>query len=277
MSNQFPDDDALQRALRDTPPEDLRHRVARAALDYRAAWVVLGGRIQEVVEETAWRGWGYRSLRAWAQSELGLPATLVSRLTRGFRWLQEEAPELQAQWTDAGESTWSRPVPDLQAVVLLDDARHAVEASTMDEPSYQDLRGRVLRGEEGAAAVRKEVRRAMLGEDADTDPALKTLRKMYEATERLLKQFREMGEENTELIDLASAMRNRLDEAIRKREHAAGGDGDDLVDTDDGPPPFDDVRPASTDDDAYDTGVDETYDESALPFDGADETPWEDD
>lgn len=197
--------------LRVHPPETLRHRAMRAALDWKAAWLRLGATLTEAQQDRAWVSFGFRSMKLWAEGELGVPATMARRMLQGFEWMQDEAPELARPALHADGPGVDRPVPDPNTVAALADARRKVDESIVPAAVYEDLRTRALRGESGATEVKRELKAFVdPTPESDENADLPRVKKALRGAEKLLEQIGELGEPPPELVQLVADLRDRL-------------------------------------------------------------------
>lgn len=201
-------------------PEEPRYRVLKAAVDYKASWLELAERLNMVAENKEYKEWGYKTFKAYCQEELQLAPVVVSKLVRGFQWVDREAPQLLPRHIEEGDAPAlaareGRAVPDMDVVGVLMKAEREVERDRLSRDTYDEIKGRALRGEQPIKELKKELK------DAVTEPAssgdeerLKMLRRTLSAAEKIVTQLEEVIADDAELRALAEQLRERLFERV---------------------------------------------------------------
>lgn len=145
-------------------PDSPRYRALEAALAFKSSWIILGEHLTTVARMGLWRGWGYASFERYCAEEVHVSAATAKKLVRSFQWLGEEAPEYLPTISE-GRILPSRepppgPLPDLGAVHVLADARHALNEQKVPEDAYLALKQAALEGE-SASALRRTLKDAI--------------------------------------------------------------------------------------------------------------------
>ena len=124
-----------------------RYRVLESALAFKSSWVILGEHLSEILKNQFYKGWGFASFERYCADELFITAATAKKLVRSFTWLGDEAPEylpprdrseLVRRSNDA--TLPEGPLPDLNAVNVLADAKKALGEAKVSEDAYLSLK-----------------------------------------------------------------------------------------------------------------------------------------
>lgn len=177
--------------------ESERYRVLEAALAFKSSWVVLGEHLAAVLRTSAFKGWGYASFERFCADELFLSAATAKKLVRSWSWLGEEAPEylppktsseLQARKHDLPPG----PLPDLNAVAVLADAKKAFNDAKVSEDAYLSLKRAALDGE-SASALKRALSESIpeANKPKQANDKVRHLRKALTAVVKVIDEIRE--------------------------------------------------------------------------------------
>lgn len=178
-------------------PDTDRYRVLEAALAFKSSWVVLGEHLATTLKSSSWKAWGYASFERFCADELFLSGATAKKLVRSWAWLGEEAPEylppkssseLQARKHDLPPG----PLPDLNAVSVLADAKKAFNDARVSEDAYLSLKRAALDGE--TASALKRALSESIPESAKpkkADDKVRHLRKALTAVVKVIDELRE--------------------------------------------------------------------------------------
>lgn len=176
-----------------------RYRVLEAALAFKSSWVVLGEHLAAILKNQAFKGWGYASFERFCGDELFLSAATAKKLVRSWSWLGEEAPEylppksnfeLKAR-NDKSELP-PGPLPDLNAVAVLADAKKAFNDARVSEDAYLSLKRAALDGET-ASALKRALNESIpdSAKPKQADDKVRHLRKALTAVVKVIDELRE--------------------------------------------------------------------------------------
>jgi hypothetical protein len=174
-----------------------RYRVLEAALAFKSSWVVLGEHLAAVLKASAFKTWGYASFERFCADELFLSAATAKKLVRSWSWLGEEAPEylpprssseLQARKDELPPG----PLPDLNAVAVLADAKKAFNDARVSEDAYLSLKRAALDGET-ASALKRALNESIpdASKPKKADDKVRHLRKALTAVVKVIDELRE--------------------------------------------------------------------------------------
>jgi hypothetical protein len=166
--------------------ETPRYQVLQSALAFKSSWVVLGEQLAKVMEGGWFRTWGYASFERFCADELFISAGTAKKLVRSFSWLGEEAPEYLPPADGAAlrqrkHDLPDGPLPDLNSISILADAKSSFEESRIPEDAYLALKQAALSGE-SASALRRALKESVPeSQRQPTDDRVRHLRKALTA------------------------------------------------------------------------------------------------
>jgi len=192
---------AIEDLMHKLEPGTPRFQVLESARRFKSSWVELGERLIAVGEQKLYREWGYITFEEYCAKEVRIKKPTALKLTRAYRFLEKEEPELLARREEL------RPLPDYRSVDLLCKAR---EEGLAEEP-YHDLRKAVLEEERSHPTILKRYR------DASPPPADErekaALRRALSATRQLETALGELPPLPDRLQPTLPALRVFLEEA----------------------------------------------------------------
>ena len=206
--------------MAELPPESPRYRVLEAALAFKSSWVILGEHLADVLKDGSFREWGYASFERYCADEVHVTAATAKKLVRSYAWLGSEAPEyLPPRSADEVKSKRSHfppgPLPDLNAVSVLADARVACDEARVPEDAYLAIKQAALEGE-SASALRRALKDS-IPEHLRPKPAddkVRHLRRALTAVVKVIDELREWdsGGESAgdELLVQAETLRDAI-------------------------------------------------------------------
>ena len=136
---------AIEHLMHQLDPGTPRFQVLASARRFKSSWVELGERLIAVGEQKLYREWGYVTFDEYCAKEVRIKKPTALKLTRAYRFLEKEEPQLLARREEL------RPLPDYRSVDLLCKAR---EEGLAEEP-YHDLRRAVLEEERSHPTILK--------------------------------------------------------------------------------------------------------------------------
>ena len=139
---------AIDNLMHQLEPGTPRFLVLESAKRFKSSWVELGERLINVNENKLYREWGYVSFEEYCAKEVRIKKPTALKLTRAYRFLEKEEPQLLARKEEL------RPLPDYRSVDLLSQAQ---DKGLADEP-FQELRKAVLEEERSHPTVLKRYR-----------------------------------------------------------------------------------------------------------------------
>lgn len=178
-------------------PDTERYRVLEAALAFKSSWVILGEHLAAVLKGQAFKAWGYASFERFCADELFLSAATAKKLVRSWSWLGEEAPEYlpprsSSELIARKDDLPPGPLPDLNAVAVLADAKKAYADAKVSEDAYLSLKRAALDGE--TASALKRALNESIPESAKpkkADDRVRHLRKALSAVVKVIDEVRE--------------------------------------------------------------------------------------
>jgi hypothetical protein len=203
--------------------ETPRYQVLQSALAFKSSWVVLGEQLAKVMEGGWFRTWGYASFERFCADELFISAGTAKKLVRSFSWLGEEAPEYLPPTDDAAlrqrkHDLPDGPLPDLNSISILADAKSSFEESRIPEDAYLALKQAALAGE-SASALRRALKESIPESQRPkpTDDRVRHLRKALTASVKTIDSLREWDADGNaggeDLLVMAERLRDTI--AIR--------------------------------------------------------------
>lgn len=193
---------AIENLMQQLEPGTPRFQVLESARRFKSSWVELGERLIAVNEKKLYREWGYVTFEEYCAKEVRIKKPTALKLTRAYRFLEKEEPQLLARQEEL------RPLPDYRSVDLLCRAR---EEGLAEQP-YHDLRRAVLEEERSHPTILKRYR--------DTAPAppqdereKAALRRALSATKQLETALGELPPLPDRLQPTLPALRVFLEEA----------------------------------------------------------------
>jgi hypothetical protein len=139
---------AIENLMNNLEPGTPRFQVLDSAKRFKSSWVELGERLIAVNEQKLYREWGYVTFEEYCSKEVRIKKPTALKLTRAYRFLEKEEPQLLAKREEL------KPLPDYRSVDLLCKAR---EEGLSEEP-YHDLRTAVLEEERSHPTILKRYR-----------------------------------------------------------------------------------------------------------------------
>jgi len=139
---------AIENLMHQLEPGTPRFEVLESARRFKSSWVELGERLIAVNEKKLYREWGYITFEEYCAKEVRIKKPTALKLTRAYRFLEKEEPQLLAKREEL------RPLPDYRSVDLLCKAQ---EEGLAEEP-YRDLRKAVLEEERSHPTILKRYR-----------------------------------------------------------------------------------------------------------------------
>ena len=216
-----PDARRVQDTMAGLEATDPRYRVLKAALGYKAAWVVLAEHLSEVYSDRHYRNWGYKGFNQWVKGEVQLGPSTAKKLIRGYRWLQQQAPQYIPRPVDEEAGAWAppdEPVPDYGVVNVLAEVHEAFEDQRVNREAYDMLRESAFDPDTSAAKLRRDFEEAIpehLREQRPADP-LRPLRLALSAADKVVERLAEAQDEEDGSIGAPEAV---FEEAIALRDH----------------------------------------------------------
>jgi len=183
---------AIENLMHQLEPGTPRFEVLESAKRFKSSWVELGERLIAVNEKKLYREWGYITFEEYCSKEVRIKKPTALKLTRAYRFLEKEEPQLLAKQEEL------RPLPDYRSVDLLCKAQ---EEGLAEQP-YQDLRKAVLEEERSHPTILKRYR------DASPPPPADELEKA--ALKRALTATRQLESALGELPDLPERLQPTL-------------------------------------------------------------------
>jgi hypothetical protein len=202
-----------------------RYLVLQAALAFKSSWVVLGEQLAKVAEQGFFRAWGYASFERFCADELFISAGTAKKLVRSYTWLGEEAPEYLPPENDAAlkkrkqqQSLPEGPLPDLNAVAVLAEARSSMNDSRLPEDAYLALKQAALSGE-SASALRRSLRESVPEQKRMTpaDDRVRFLRRALSMSVKTIDCLREWDVDGEAGGDVLMVQAEQLRDAIAVR------------------------------------------------------------
>ena len=202
-----------------------RYRVLESALAFKSSWVILGEHLSEILKNQFYKGWGFASFERYCADELFITAATAKKLVRSFTWLGDEAPEylpprdrseLVRRSNDA--TLPEGPLPDLNAVNVLADAKKALGEAKVSEDAYLSLKRAALDGE-NAASLKRSLNEAIPDDlkPKKADDKVRHLRRALSAIVKTLDELREWDSGGEAAGDDLMIMTETLRDAIALR------------------------------------------------------------
>lgn len=202
-----------------------RYRVLESALAFKSSWVILGEHLSEILKNQFYKGWGFASFERYCADELFITAATAKKLVRSFTWLGDEAPEylpprdrseLVRRSNDA--TLPEGPLPDLNAVNVLADAKKALGEAKVSEDAYLSLKRAALEGE-NAASLKRSLNEAIPDDlkPKKADDKVRHLRRALSAIVKTLDELREWDSGGEAAGDDLMIMTETLRDAIALR------------------------------------------------------------
>ncbi len=202
-----------------------RYRVLESALAFKSSWVILGEHLAEILKNQFYKGWGYASFERFCADELFITSATAKKLVRSFAWIGDEAPEylpprnrseLVARSND--QTLPEGPLPDLNAINVLADAKKALGEAKVSEDAYLSLKRAALDGE-NASSLKRSLNEA-IPEDLKPkkpDDKVRHLRRALSSCVKTLDELREWDSGGESAGDDLLMMAENLRDAIAVR------------------------------------------------------------
>ncbi len=178
-------------------PATQRYRILEAALAFKSSWVILGEVLAAVLKTSAFKDWGYVSFERFCADELFLSGATAKKLVRSWSWLGEEAPEYLPPRTSSElkarkDDLPPGPLPDLNCVAVLADAKQAFDDARVSEDAYLSLKRAALDGET-ASALKRAFNESIpeSSKPKKADDKVRHLRKALTAVVKVIDELRE--------------------------------------------------------------------------------------
>lgn len=123
--------------------DPIRANVISKARNFKRSWLELAEALTQVLDESGWEGWGYKSFDAYCKKELQVSPSTAAKLTGSFRFLKTQAPAI----IERSHEDQSALIPDVKAV---DFVQRAEERGAADENTMAEIR--TMAFDEGAKA-----------------------------------------------------------------------------------------------------------------------------
>jgi len=208
----------ITQLLQELGSDDPRRIVARAALDYKAAWLTLGERLYAVATNKDHVTWGFRTFKTYVIDELQLPPKVAAELVSGFEWIDQEAPDYRPRYDGVDAIPVDYPVPDPRTVGALAEARKQADAEFLSREQYEDMRDRALRGEMAALEIKRELKNVAAEERDPEVESLAALKRTLSTTRRLVDQLREFADDDARIIEIANELHESVASLVSRRE-----------------------------------------------------------
>jgi hypothetical protein len=127
---------------------DLRQTVLVASKRFKSSWVEMGKLLVEVLQQNAWKEWGYDSFDAYCYRELRLKKATVDKLTRSYNFLDKHEPKAMAA-PDIAEVA-----PPFEVIEVLASAEDRGQLSTAE---YRSIRDSIWNPEGSVSELKREV------------------------------------------------------------------------------------------------------------------------
>ncbi|PLY02633.1 MAG: hypothetical protein C0624_08135 [Desulfuromonas sp.] len=193
---------AIENLMHQLEPGTPRFEVLESAKRFKSSWVELGERLIAVNANKLYREWGYITFEEYCSKEVRIKKPTALKLTRAYRFLEKEEPDLLTKREEL------RPLPDYRSVDLLCKAQ---EEGLAEEP-YQDLRKAVLEEERSHPTILKRYRDVSPPPPAD-ELEKAALKRALSATRQLEAALGELPELPERLQPTLPALRVFLEEA----------------------------------------------------------------
>ncbi len=193
---------AIENLMQQLEPGSPRFQVLESARRFKSSWVELGERLIAVNEKKLYREWGYVTFEEYCAKEVRIKKPTALKLTRAYRFLEKEEPQMLARQEEL------RPLPDYRSVDLLCKAR---EEGLAEEP-YHDLRRAVLEEERSHPTILKRYRDVAPPPPQD-EREKAALRRALSATKQLESALGELPPLPDRLQPTLPALRVFLEEA----------------------------------------------------------------
>ncbi|RAL21175.1 hypothetical protein DL240_13665 [Lujinxingia litoralis] len=207
------------KAMLDTLSEDdLRYQALKGSVDFRSAWVELAEYLSDIVDNDAFKEWGYRTVFAYCATELDISRATARKILEGYSWLAEEAPEYLPRNRRPDEP--ARVLPDMDTVSVMAKGYREVADERVPQETYMELKDSALRGERNARELRKEFQEAVpehLREEPAPNP-LKHLKRALNEVEKALDQME--PEEQADMLQQAGELRDAIFALVSSQEIA---------------------------------------------------------
>ncbi len=194
--------------------DEPRYQILKATLDYKASWLELAERLNVIADNKEYKEWGYKTFKDYSLQELHLAQTTARKLVRGYQWIDQEAPEFLPRFVESlgeGQAPPVRAVPDVDTIDVLVSAQRELANDRLSGDQYAELKQKALQGEGNARELKKQMREALPEPDVEAgEQIIRVLRKTLSATERIIAQLEELGDDDGELMTLASTLRDRV-------------------------------------------------------------------
>ena len=202
-----------------------RYLVLESALAFKSSWVILGEHLAEILKNQLYKSWGFASFERYCADELFITAATAKKLVRSFTWLGDEAPEylpprdrsdLVRRSNDA--TLPEGPLPDLNSVNVLADAKKALSEAKVSEDAYLSLKRAALDGE-NAASLKRSLNEAIPDDlkPKKADDKVRHLRRALSAIVKTLDELREWDSGGETAGDDLMIMTETLRDAIALR------------------------------------------------------------
>src|SRR5437868_1256623 len=111
---------------------DLRQTVLVASKRFKSSWVEMGKLLVQVLDNSAYKEWGYDSFDTYCYRELRLKKATVDKLTRSYTFLDKHEPKAMAS------SDIAEVAPPFEVIEVLANAENRGALSAQEYRSIRD-------------------------------------------------------------------------------------------------------------------------------------------
>jgi hypothetical protein len=175
----------IETLMEQLEPGSDRYRVLDVARRFKSSWVELGEELLRVNQGSLYQHWGYASFEEYCQKEIRIRKPTAQKLTRAYRFISKEEPQLLA------EKSPLTSVPDYRSIDLLRQAREEHEFS---EEDYATLRQTVIDQERSHPTAVKCFKSLAPEPEPDGKERLRLYKKALSAARRLSDAVEQMND-----------------------------------------------------------------------------------
>lgn len=199
--------------------DPLRLFAAKSAFHFKHSWIEMADALVQVRNSRAYVPWGYESLLAYCEGELGLKKALVDKLTVSYAAMEQYAPERLTGEADA-------PIPGYQSLDYFARAMGAPRFDGSDprdappEPLSPELSGQLRAAVFDECCTPKQLRdrfEPLIRPRSAAEEERDAVRRALTTTVRLRDQLEELGGIGPDLFRDATDALARLQEAMEER------------------------------------------------------------
>ncbi|MCX5710578.1 MAG: hypothetical protein NT060_01200 [Candidatus Omnitrophica bacterium] len=185
--------DNIEQKMKELDTNSLRYHILENAKSFKTSWVELGRALYTVWKDKMYKDWGYGTLDAYTDKEIGIRKQTAMKLLKSYYFLEKEEPHyLRPDYVNSADAA---NVPSYESIDVL---RLAKSKKGLDAEDYSNLKKEIFEKGKDYREVRKDLttmmrqRMELEPEEALKNKRLSTVRRFL-GTLRALKQECEMS------------------------------------------------------------------------------------